>query len=289
MHNVTREMTPGEALHLLENSIRVILHDVLSRELGSTWRDQVTTPSQLKNWDEAARARERSDPALPPFVDATGLAFAMYPELLNIVEAQWTHLEETFGGDADYLALLRLLRGPRRDVAHSRELVPHQAELLSGTARLFAGVAAKRMSTRDDAGEYYPVITFVLDNMGNEAVIDTPGVVAGSFSSQHTIHPGRTLTFRATGVDPQGRELTWVLYRQSGEKIAEAVAASGTTAELEWEVADKDVMENCYLNLEMSSNGQFHRAGHFDQRLFLRYTVRPLPEGLLTERHARRS
>jgi hypothetical protein len=272
-------LEPANALHLLENSLRLMLHDVLSGadQLGPTWRDQICTPRQIKKWDGMAATWASANPGLAPYPDSTGLAWVEFPELLDMVDSQWSRVGGALGGDADLVALLRLLKGTRRDVAHSRDVVAHKAELLSGTARLVAGMVAKRMSTRDDAGDFYPTITAVTDNLGNAATINGTGEIAGGLQGQHTLHPGDEVMIRMTGVDPQDRELTWEMPSTDsaghGATIVKT-SPSGEPVELTWVVGEHDVREECYQNVYMRSSGRYHRSGSFDQRVWLVYRIR---------------
>lgn len=272
-------LEPGLALTTCETAMRELIETAYAATLGSHWLQRISTDEQRQRWN--ARAQEeaprlaRGAAAIPE----PGLAYANFYELLTIAKDDWAPLAPALGRMKDTMPLLRRFEELRNAVAHSRPLLAFERDLLSGIAGQIRNQVTIYMSIHDPVGDIYPRIESVTDSFGRRIESRTvDGEVAGYFAhGQIALHPGEAVTFTCVGIDPQDRNLEWVLETPSATSgPTTALAASGQPAGLQWTVTDADVSESTAVSIYLkSADGQYHRWGHFDHRVYYLYRVRP--------------
>ena len=245
-----------------------------ARAYGAGWLERVSNPDQRATWRERYEDEVMRRPgvlAVPP----VGLEYSELYELIDIAKNHWQPIAPALGKQADILPLLKHVRRIRNTPAHSRDVVPFERELLSGIAGEVRSRVTVHMTTQGPDGDPYPRIESVVDSFGDAAtMLPYIGEIAGG-SKRHTLlSPGDIVNFTCVGLDPRGRDLHWYLESPRGAE-GRTDAPSGEPATLTWHVTEKHIMESVFVGIYMSAVGAtYHRAGHFDHRVYFQYRVR---------------
>ncbi|OZE28466.1 hypothetical protein CH278_23900 [Rhodococcus sp. 05-2254-5] len=269
-------LEPSIAQSTCENALRSLMGYVFLQKYDADWIERVSTEQQRELWAERAKAeqktRERRGVAE---TDGPGLTYANMYDLVKIAKTYWSDLEPALG---DAYPLLVRMEKLRNTTAHSRPLVTFEQELLSGIAGQIRNQVTLYMSTRDPAGEIYPRIESAVDCFGHR-LTGWDGPIGEIFEGKVTgaiLRPGDRVQVTVTGTDGRDRPLEWELITPAGTHAASAISASGTEAQLEWEVTDADVGEAAVINIQMRAKGaKYQRANGFDHRAYFQYIVRP--------------
>lgn len=275
-HVVMVTLEPTIAQSTCENALRSLMGYVFLQKYGADWIERVATEQQRELWAERAKeeqkTRQRRGVAE---TDWPGLTYANMYDLVAIAKTYRSDLEPAL---KDAHPLLVRMEKLRNTTAHSRPLVTFERELLSGIAGQIRNQVTLYMSSQDPAGEIYPRIESAVDCFGHR-LTGWDGPIGEIFEGKVTgaiVHPGDRVQVTVTGTDAQDRPLEWELITPAGTHAASAVSASGTEAQLEWEVADADVGEAVPIHIHMrAKDAKYHRANGFDHRAYFEYIVRP--------------
>lgn len=275
---VSVTLEPSVALTTCETALRSLMTATYSAAYGPDWLTKVAGSGTLQTWVERANHELRSRGGRGAIaVPAAGLSYANFYDLVSIAEGHWEPLAAALGKQQSVLPLLRRFDNLRNAVGHSRPLLPFERDLLSGIAGQIRNQVTIHMSTRDEAGDLYPLIESMADSFGRRIECVTyDGEMAGFVSTFDVIlRPGDLVTFDCVGVDPQGRDLTW-RGMSAGTSMEPVTAASGTSATLVWPVTDSDVNETQVVQIYMeTADAKYHRFGSWDHRGAFAYRVRP--------------
>jgi hypothetical protein len=270
-------MDPAEALQALENSLRLIVREVLGADL----------PAQLSNVDKLARNQardlQRRDGAL---VSDDLLAYTEFPELRTIISNNWPRFEPVFSDQQRIEVYLEAVERVRNAIAHSRQLLEFEKDLVSGISGQLRNQITIYRTRTEPATAHYPVIESVQDSFGQRGRDPdgvAPTVLRRGWITQR-LEVGDTVSFDCHGSDERGRELEWFL-QAVGRSFAplepSTVTTTGSTAVLRWNVTDEDVGEERWVAVAMRSLGaRYHRrtdalkTAYDDKRAFL-YAVNP--------------
>jgi len=121
-----------EVFYCLENSIRTIVREVMSRKFGIEWWEK-GVEDKIKI-DVALRIQRDQDSSFT-LRSGDNLDFANFGELSNIIEKQWDCFDDLFTSKVamkKVMSALNTLRGP---IAHCGELAEDETIRLSLTIR----------------------------------------------------------------------------------------------------------------------------------------------------------
>lgn len=263
------------AVVALERALRYLMAVEYGRAYGREWLSRVTTPRQREKWAERREDEMRRRPAVtvPPL---EGLEYSETYELIEIAKNHWEPLAAALGKQARTLPLLEHFERVRNTASHSRDLVVFERELMSGVAGEIRNKVTLHMTTEDPAGEFYPRIESVTDSFGTAITLaNTIDEIAGCAEPYTILHPGDTVTFRCSGVDPHRRRLEWRL-TSTRREFQRVVTEPEQTVELMWEVEEQDIVESMAAEVYLAVEGApYHRANGFDHRAYIMYRVRP--------------
>lgn len=271
---------PSVALTTCENALRELMRSAYSGTWGSVWIEKVATEKQRARWDEHRAAERALDRKGVTALSGRELEYSYFYDLVDIADRHWEPLSSALGKKGKTLPLIKRFGELRDMIAHGRTLLRFEEELLSGIAGQIRNQVTIYMSSQDQLGDYYPRIDSIIDSFGNEIVPASrhskDSEIAGSCKTDLTLRPGQTVSFRCRGTDPQQRDLTWRLPGQPmGTTADEVTVASGDEAILSLLVTGQHVRAQATVEIYLTSTGQFHRCGRFDQRAFFRYEVVP--------------
>lgn len=272
-------LEPTIALTTCENALRELMAYVYRERYGDNWLNKVATEKQRAQWVERAEAEMARTKRGVAVVDAPGLSYAQFFDLLAIADTYWEQLVPALDKKQVTYRLLERFEQLRNAVAHGRSLLVFEQELFSGIAGQIRNQVTHYMSKEDPAGEYYPRIEFFIDSLGNR--IDGSGPVTGELLGHlitgKILRPGDRVGFTATGTDPQDRPLRWdLMSSQNGLTLDSKVSQAGDPVQLEWVVDDGDVTETAVIELLMyAEDSKYKRFRHFDHRTYFSYVVRP--------------
>ena len=298
-------LEPGEALRILEQSLRLLLERVLGKRLGPTWLEQVTTGEQRARWaavaeEEMKKRGKRGVAAVEP----VGPAYMQLHELITLIDTYWSDVSPALGRQAQTAELLkqfertsRALIGRfndlRNTVGHSRALLPFEQDLLAGVAGQIRNQVTIFLSEQDSTGEYYPLIQRVADSFNNEAPQSQLAHPEGWANAPTgiTLRPGDTVAFECSATDPHGRNINWWLSTDMGVPASEDQATLQRTGErvtLVWKVTDNDVGASKTILIYMAAaTTPYHRRHHFDQGVSFTYRVDPPEHAARNEQQPR--
>jgi hypothetical protein len=154
---------------------------------------------------------------------------------------------------------------------HSRPLLPFERDLLAGIAGEIRNSFTLWRSEHAPDMTFYPSIDSVVDSFGNLIPANAPNK---NVLLSTRLQVGDVVSFRCTGTDPQGRDLTWMLapFSALGKEIDRQI---GPDVTLTWSVSEDDIGEPSILALTLISAGKYHRQSWGDVRINLFYAVEP--------------
>lgn len=253
-------MEPTEAINLVE----VVLRDLVREVIGDAWQGESYIDLAVL---ERKRDEERSKRRGVAVSDDL-LAFTEFLQLQRIIEKNWTKFEPALKKKKYFDVYMDRLAGFRNPAMHSRTLLPFEAALVEGIVGEFRNLVAIYRSTQGPDMKYYPEIDQIVDSFGNRIrpAMDT-GVV---------LRPGDEISFKCVGTDPQGRDLSWVMYTAAPTGgLKETDFVEGQEAVLTWSVSDEDVRERAVVSIRLVSSGPYHRHGSWDHEYLFSYRVDP--------------
>ena len=273
-----------EAATRCEAALRSVMRYVYRDTYGEAWLEEVSNKQQRGVW-RSRRDKDGSGPRSRKGV--VGLpedefAYSQFSDLLKIAENHWSPLAPVFPDKAEVLVFFRRFNELRNPSLHGRPIYQHESQLLQGIAGQVRNQVTVFMSSKNQAGDYYPKIENIWDSLGYR-------YECGPADAQHmgTVHhtgtvvrPGDQLTLSGTAIDPQDRPLLWhASSNRSGAIKRSSATASGERVDFEWSVSNDDVAEQNWLTFILTAEGTpFHREGDHDFRLTLSYCVRPPSE-----------
>lgn len=268
-------MRASESIGSAEVDLRGLIRDVLSVSLDSDWLasaglNQRSIDQALERID-AERKRRPGTRTSEEIVD-----FLQFYELKTIITQHWELFAPILGPKLrEFQTYFDRLNDLRDADAHNRELLPFERDLLSG----IAGEIRNRITIfRSEMGpkrEHYPRIESVSDSFGTRYAFAS-GQWQGPVYSELELTVGTTLEFACAGWDPQGRELTWALRTMNaGNHTIEQDQASGTDVRLKSSISAQDVGEHFRANIYITSSGEYHRHGGYDDWTTFVYDVTP--------------
>ncbi|WP_280831537.1 hypothetical protein [Mycolicibacterium frederiksbergense] len=253
-------MHPTEAINLAERVLRELIREIK----GDDWKSHPTIDVQQLEQKRGDDLRKRRG----VFGTDDLINFLEFYHLRDIIEKNWSQFEAALGKKKYFTVYMDRLEGFRNPVMHSRELRPFEVQLVHGIVGEIMNLVTEWRSVKGPDMTYYPLITQVTDSFGN--VLE---------SGHHTgvkLRPGQEVTFRCVGTDPQARELSWELRAISkGGSMIMVDAEKGNDVTLTWHVEEQHVREGAYINIQMSSDGDYHRDGEIDAQFTSRYDVLP--------------
>jgi SAV2148-like HEPN len=256
---------PYEAINSLEASLRGLIQDVL----GDKWMDNAGVSTEILEQRRTEEAARRKGAA----VEQNLLAYTHIYELRKIMEKNWEKFKPVFDERKRLDVYMDRIEDFRNAPMHSRQLLPFERDLLSGIVGEIRNVTTIFRSQQGPDRRYYPVVESIVDSLGTEMNLGSEVV------GMHTgirLQVGDRVTFSCRAWDAQDREVSWSLYRSIGrEQISHS---TGNEATLELLVTDAYVGENLGLDIEMSSNGKYHRYYMCDFAYHVIYAVDPPSE-----------
>lgn len=241
-------MDPASSLKKAENSIRDVIHYILTNSLGSDWHNRCgVSPDRVSKWEEK-RAEEqkrtgRSDPRLIYYSD--------FYDLKTIIKKSWDNgLKEVFEKLKGIENLLDLLDENRNPIAHQRELLPYQKHIVEGVSGKIRSQITGYFCKMETGDAYYPRIEFIQDNLGTSWSAGSKNVVPHG----PILRPGDLLQFVVTATDPLGEQLTYILCPEG--LVRDKV--ENFTGEFEFEVLPKHVQQRMSIHLIVRSPREFH-------------------------------
>jgi len=264
-------MDPIEAIAIIENDLRLLVHATLSREVGPGWADEAFGEAMLTQLQ--ARADEEARRRRPAAVSTDPLQYTHLGELRRVIEkaAYWPHFLGALGEKKTFTVYMDAVMDYRNAPAHSRTLLQYEKDLLTGIAGWVRTRVTISRSSRDANQEYYPLIEKITDSFGTEWTNENGKTDHSIVSTGIALHVGQEVVFSCSGWDPQGRELKWSI----ATFISPSMEAVGAEADLQWVVAGTDVRDHQYVDISVTSSGEYHRYGSHDQRVSFEYRVLP--------------
>lgn len=268
------------ALVAIERSLRLVVR----LRLGEGWSDLPGSPDMKR-----VSGRRRNDLRKRRGVNVSAdlLDFLEFPELVDLIEANWPEFEPVFGNEPQTIALLNIAKSYRNAVAHSRALVEFERDLFVGTLGLLRNQIMVYRSNMTPASEYYPVIESVTDSLGHTG---TGAVMRGDViwsTKPLRLNVGDLVTFRCRAAVPAGRNVEWSLlleprpFGTSGPPLP--AAATGAEASLEWRISQDDIGEDRLIAITLRNTGRYRRWPEYlhpafdslDDIVLLSYSVNP--------------
>ncbi|MFE1796463.1 hypothetical protein ACFW9L_09895 [Streptomyces sp. NPDC059517] len=273
-------MNPSQALSSCEQALRELLTIVLSKKLGPTWIKRVCAPEEIARLEEkreVERKRRTNRGAIA--VPTNLISYAEFTNLIKWVRAYWDDVAPALGKKKEIEVFLDRFEALRNAVAHSRELLVFEEELLSAIAGEIRNRVTIYMSSMDPAGDYFPRIEWVTDNLGNNTEnAQKPSDGAWVVPTTTSLRPGDRVSFRCRGTDPQGRTLSWTIRHLGG--VTSPV--QGSDVDLTWDVAEHNIGQQVYVNITLKSSSSSHRtngADGYDAVVTMMYNVLPPMSG----------
>lgn len=263
-------MEPQQAISTIETDLRTLVKLVLTE---SEWQDALGSDKMEALRNRLTEEQKRRKPAIVPI---GLLSYTHFYELRIILNKNWQKVNPALGDKKDFEVWADQIEDFRNAPAHSRELLPFERSMLEGLAGMVRTRVTMFRSQLAPDRTYYPIIESVSDSFGS--LYEPPATTGGLYASVNTglvVRPGDTVRFHARGWDPQGRELHWDL-RPDGVSVR--VRAIGMEVDLDWVVLDSDVGVNAFVELNLRSDGKYHRHRVHDDRVSFRYQVDPPEE-----------
>ena len=270
---------PATALQAVENSLRLVIRDVL----GDSWRSSISDLPRLEG--KRAEDRARRDGAI---VSDDLLSYVEFYHLSKIVRDNWDpHFAPIFSDKKRTDVLFGILGDVRNAIAHSRELLRFERELVSGASGQLRNQVTIFRTQKAPATSYYPIIESVIDNfgqIGRQGITDLESAVPVPLR----LEVGDTVSFACRGSDERGRELEWFLQTGFERSLQVRPSASkmcrGSSTTIEWQPTESHVGESQFVYVGMrAADGRFRRnkgiaiaweEDYDDMRIF-RYAINP--------------
>lgn len=273
------DLSPEENAALCEGALRRLVETVMDENFGSNWVQEQVPKRIQQQWNGLVRKQQAQRFDGLHHVSPEPFSFSDFRQLQKLVAKHQKLFEPVFGNMAATLAFWDRFAEIRNKSLHGKTLVAYETQLLQGISGLIRNQITMYLSTKDDAGDYYPRIETVWDSFGfvhhcTTSDIEYQGAV---HSTGSVVRPGDVVTISMTGVDPQDRPLDWRVNINTASGWHElGVHRSGQQVDFSWRVTELDVGETTWLTLFLSAtNTPFHRCGDHDQRITLSYRVRP--------------
>lgn len=267
-------MHPSAAIATIENDLRSVVRDNRPGGEEEQWLRKTLGDPVVD--DLVKRRAEESSRRKPVRVPESLLTYTHLYELRKCLEAiSWSTLADSLGKKAEFDVLLNQVERYRNTVAHSRELLGHEASFLEGIAGIIRTRVTIHRSGMDIDSKHYPLIESVHDSFGNEADDLDPAQAWTSENTNLRLQVGDVVKFSCVGWDAQGRELTWTLEPMFGGSSSTAI---GTEVELSWTVVEGDVGARKMIAIRLKSSGKHHRHSGDDQTVMFSYAVEPPSE-----------
>lgn len=263
-------MDPASSLKKAENSVRDVIHYVLTNSIGSDWHNSCgVSPGRVSSWeakrDEEQKRTGRSDPRLIYYSD--------FYDLKTIINKSWDKgLVNVFEKLKEIEHCLDLLDQNRNSIAHQRELLPYQKHIIEGVSGKIRNQITGYFSQLETGDAYYPRIESVQDNLGTSwSAGDRIGVSRGP-----KLRPGDFLQFVVTATDPMNEQLTYVLCPMDFKQDI----VENLSGEFEFEVSSRHVKSELFIHLIIRSPREFHALsrgyyGNADHMVSFIYEVLP--------------
>lgn len=256
-------MEPGQAIAIIETDLRRLIRAAMRNE--GNWLTRAFGEEAVA--ELGARQLEESRRRSPAVVPSDPLEYTHLYQLRTLINKNWQLFASPLGAKKDFDVLIGIVEDFRNAPAHSRELLPHERLLLEGIAGKIRTQVTNFVSTQSADAKHYPIIELVRDSFGNTASESKQIVATGL-----TLQVGDVVTYQCRGWDSQGRELTW---RWGVTSAISGPATTGTEVEIQWVVKPEHVASFVHLEIQLLSNGQFHRHRFYDDEATFRYTVDP--------------
>ncbi|WP_079672365.1 hypothetical protein [Mycobacteroides abscessus] len=255
-------MQPYEAITLVER----VLRDLIREVMGDDWQnDPAIKIEELENKRSADFAKRRGIIASSDLIE-----YLEFHQLKRIVvrTTNWGKFEPALGKKKYFQTYMDRLEGFRNATMHGRPLFPFEQSLVVGIVGEITNQVTIWRSERGPDMKHYPEIISVTDSLGRQLKGDDPEMVS--------VRPGDCISFACVGSDPHGRVLTLGLrVKSTGGSMIWQTGAKGNEVTLCWNVIEGQVQDGADVWITLESNGQFHKHGDFDDRLYLAYDVLP--------------
>jgi hypothetical protein len=197
------------------------------------------------------------------------LDFTEFIQLRAIIGYHWEKFKPVLKSQKIFNVYMDRLGAFRNPTMHTRPLLEFETYLVRGIVGEIRNLVTLYRSEQGPDMNYYPEITQVTDT--------THGITITQLMQTGIIlRPGNTVTFKCVATDPQDRDLEWVMYTTSkgGHHIMRD-QANGDEVTLTWNVEDHDVRLNAAVSIRVTSSGEYHRHGDWDQERLFHYRVDP--------------
>jgi hypothetical protein len=261
-------MEPYEAVNSLEASLRGLIQDVL----GDRWIDNSGVSAEALEQRRTEETARRKGAA----VEQNLLAYTHIYEIRKVIEKNWDKFKQALIEKKRFDIYMDRVEDFRNAPMHSRELLPFERDLLSGIVGEVRNLSTLFRSQQGPDRKHYPVVESIVDSFGIEVDL-TPNSL-GTLTKIR-VQVGDKVQFACRAWDAQDRQLTWSIVKGLGRKIDEA---TGNSVTLEWAVTEEYVGELSGIEIEMSSNGKYHRIGRCDFSHRVIYAVEPPGVGDIT-------
>jgi len=252
-----------QRLRDVEYALKDHVETALEEKIGPDWVTRCGIgEDRLEKWAERRDAALRSGEA----VEKRLLGYCDLSDLALILREKWSGVFlEVFGDLAMLEVYLRVLERYRDN--GRRQLWMYEKCLIVGiSGEILAKIAAHR-HRRETAGDYFPRIDEVLDNMGNHWTCGMGKMVF----TKALLKPGDDLEIVVKVFDPEN----WTL--QYGIKPDSSLEISwGDSNCLFYRVQEGDVKQPFFVTLLVRSRRNYHALGAFDDFVNLGYAVVPL-------------
>jgi hypothetical protein len=260
---------PTESIAIIEVDLRHLVEAVMGQVHGPKWHETLLSADVLAKL--TARMEEEERRRTPVKVPSAVLAYTHLFELRQIIEKHWDTFSVALGAKKEFMVLMDKVEDFRNAPAHSRQLLPHERSLLEGVAGDIRTRVTVYLSQQSPDAKYYPVIESVRDSFGNTVENSNPRY-GGAAHTGLRLQVGQTVEFECRGWDPQDRELTW-WYGPSFASMGKSVKGSSTN--LAYTIKDEDVGVTFFIEIDLVSDGPYHRHTGYDQRATFHYEVEP--------------
>lgn len=252
-------MDPAEAINLVE----VVLRDLVRLVLGDAWmQSRRVDTAKLEEKRDEDKAKRRGTA-----VNEDLLAYTEFTQLQNIILDDWPKFTSALGKKKYIEAYFDRLTGFRNPTMHSRPLREFERDLVNGIVGELRNLIVIYRSAQGPDMEYYPKIEQVTDSLGNNP--NDPL----DFSPKLRLKVGDVVKFECRGWDPQDRNLTWQL--EEGRNRGILSEMQGSEATLTLVITEKMVQERLNVYISITSDGQYHRYGFYDDECTFHYAVDP--------------
>jgi hypothetical protein len=269
-------MDLGEAINVLENSLRDLVERLLRRVHGDSWFEHIgVSDERIEAW----RDRREEEPKRRPGgeVEQRLLYYAEFYDLNNIIGKNWdAGFKDCFKDKKRFDVYIDRLSAFRNPDAHSRALLPFEEQLVLGMTGELRQELTLFLST--GAGgpepEHFARIEEVRDNFGTRAVGEaTAETLFGNTHSDAVLRPGDTVSFIGRAWDPEGGHIEWRIFLAGR---SEHIKLSGSEIEWDWQIEQGDISETSYVQCSIVSARPYGRkVNGDDDTVTLFYRVLP--------------